>query len=239
MKIVCRFQLNLVLCLVALSSVFCQDATSSLPKDVEISNGMRISFGAIMMILGLMFLFAGKYLIRAVVFVGGAILTGSLALLLFSLIRGDAGLTLGWKLGAVVIALIGGFMGVFFLKLGIMILGGLCGVGITFLIKGTGLIKNSTTLTIIGLVLVIVLGIAAAFASDLIIIVATSFSGAVLFMAGLDFFVKTGFGSFVLNFNFKQSLQVTNGRVTIMLISTLILAVIGFFFQQRLFNRSK
>ncbi|KAJ9081793.1 hypothetical protein DSO57_1010905 [Entomophthora muscae] len=239
MKIVCRFQLNLVLCLAFLSSVFCQDADNGQPKDVELSKGIVISLGTIMMILGLMFLFVGKYFLRVIVFVSGAILAGFLAVSLFRYIRGDVALTLGWKLGAVVAALVGGFLGVFFLRLGIMILGGLCGVGITFLIKGTGLIKNSTTLTIIGLVLVIVLGIAAAFASDLIIIVATSFSGAVLFMVGLDFFVKTGFGSFILNFNFKQPLQVTDGHVIIMLISTLILAVIGFFFQQRVFNSSQ
>ncbi|KAJ9055449.1 hypothetical protein DSO57_1003946 [Entomophthora muscae] len=207
-----------VFALATLSSVLAEPAelTGLTP------NWVPLFLGAILIVVGLMFLFAGKCLIHIIASIAGALLLGGGALYAMQTIQKSTQFTLLSTLVVLIAAITGGLIGMCLVSLSIAILGGFVGICLTKLLTSTGLLPTNVA-WIVGAIVVSGMFILAYFATDFIIIAFTSVSGAFAVMFGLDFYINTGFRGFVSSF----TTSTPDSTVTIMLVSTVILAAIG------------
>ncbi|KAJ9055434.1 hypothetical protein DSO57_1003931 [Entomophthora muscae] len=201
----------------------------------DLSKGSRITLGIVSIIAGLLFLVVGKFLIRVVFALGGGCLFGGLAFYIGRVIEKHQPPSTGLIIGVVVVAIVGGMVGFFLLKVGTILLGALAGVSLAMLIARLDLV-DETAMWIIGACLVIGFCLLAVFLSNIIIVVLTSIIGSFVFMFGVDCFFKKGFGDFVVGFDLS-ALQVPSTEVIIMCSATLLLAVLGFLFQFCIFRK--
>lgn len=243
-------QTLLLIALACLVPVLCQDAssiqrglttvtdgvaTAHATKEAviqtvkDLANATRWSLGAVLVVVGLLFLVIGKFLIRAIFALTGGCLLGGVSFYIGHVIEGRQSPSTGLIIGVVVMVVVGVMLGFFLLKLGTVLLGALAGVCLTMLIARMKLFE-STPAWIIGAILVIGLCVLAYFLSSIILIALTSIIGSFSFMNGVDFYIEKGFSDFVVGFDLKN-LAAPNQDVVIMLVSTAILAALGFLVQ--------
>ncbi|KAI0229712.1 hypothetical protein L0F63_003582 [Massospora cicadina] len=108
--------------------------------------------------------------------------------------------------GIALIAFVGGFLAVWFLKLGVVILGAVLGASVSTIFLSLGLFDAKESSTIIFIVSALAFAALAYLLSDTIIIVATAVTGALIFMVGLDFLTKKGFADYVISIRLGKEL---------------------------------
>ncbi|KAJ9062237.1 hypothetical protein DSO57_1012906 [Entomophthora muscae] len=131
----------------------------------------------------------------------------------------------------VIAAVIGGLIAIFFIKLGIVLLGGFLGASLAMLLIRTRVVQGKELSMGVAAGLVIVCCILAYVFSGLIIILSTSFGGALMFIVGVDFFAQTGFADFVTKYEFINNLNPVDKWIWVMIGSVIFLTILSIFAQ--------
>ncbi|KAJ9082672.1 hypothetical protein DSO57_1002192 [Entomophthora muscae] len=195
----------------------------------DLADGSRITLGIVSLIAGLLFLVVGKFLIRALFALGGACLFGGITFYIGRMIEKHMPPSTKLIIIVLVVAIIGGMIRFYLLKVGTVLLGALAGVSSAMVIASLNLV-NETVMWIIGACLVIGFCLLAIFLSDIILFALTSMIGSFVFMFGVDCFVEKGFGDFAVGFD-VSALNDATTEVIIICGTTVHLAAIGFLFQ--------
>lgn len=188
--------------------------------------------GIVLLGLGALFLFAGRHLVRVVMFCTGALLVGWAGFTLATcvvgkdLVEGKAPILVG---AVAVSGFMGGLLGVLFIKLGAILLGGLLGAGLSILAIRLQLLSGWLACIILSGVLVVVGMVGSYFLTSSLVIVATSFVGALLAVLGIDVFLQAGLVNLVTNLvtNLETNLVTKLRLDAISHISPKILGLVG------------
>ncbi|KAI9145983.1 hypothetical protein BKA69DRAFT_1046658 [Paraphysoderma sedebokerense] len=195
----------------------------------------NIALGIALILFGLLFCFWGKRCFKFVLFLTGAYLFASIALVMLATFEPDSGYSnrSAVYLGVVIAAgFVGGVLLVAFVKFGVFAIGVLGGYALAVWILGigaNGVIKDHTGQIIFVTVIALLTGLITVFLiMDAAIIVLTGFSGAYEVMLGIDLFARTGFKDAMGNFlgNGKMLYSPTPA-IYGMLAGTVLLAIAG------------
>lgn len=225
----------LLLLLSSFLTAFAADASDDFVLN-QISFTNRIVFGVLVIIIGLIFLLSGKSIFKLVLFVSGCIFFFLISFILARFIVGDLNIATRSKqytifIVCAVIGLAGGFVALCIYNVGILIIGALLGLGLANLVLNTGLISNITTRFIITICAVIFFAILTLFFSEIITILACTLVGGVTIMYGVDCFVLTGFGNYLISMKSGSDLESADYKIWLMIVSSIILALFGTLFQ--------
>ncbi|KAJ9085697.1 hypothetical protein DSO57_1011399 [Entomophthora muscae] len=241
-------QARLLLVLVLLCALCMgNDVASELKTSIEhLKNGQlyspqitlnptaRIAIGVGLIVVGAVFMFLGKFLLKVIFFFAGAGLMGGLTYMAADIIvkiPHDDPFPLKVLIPVVITAVIGGLIAIFFIKLGIVLLGGFLGASLAMLLIRTRVVQGKELSMGVAAGLVIVCCILAYVFSGLIIILATSFGGALMFIVGVDFFAQTGFADFVTKYEFINNLNPVDKWIWVMIGSVIFLTILSIFAQ--------
>ncbi|PVU85593.1 hypothetical protein BB559_006928 [Furculomyces boomerangus] len=220
--------------LVVVSAVGIEDASIDIAKNGSLT-ASGITAGVILIVLGTMFLFFGRKLVKITIFFGGFFLFGILFLIVAYRIRapldGENTRAMIYLVVAIVVGLIGGALALWLFKLGLFILGGLGGFALAAYImnwSSTGLFSQNWVRIVFIVAFVIVGGLLVLFFERPAIIISTSIYGSYALFVGIDCFAKTGFKESVASALSKTVNPVKNTlSVYGMLAGTIVLAIIG------------
>lgn len=222
---------HLLVALASLAMTMAQDTAPSTPPS-ESLDAVAIVFAVVCLIVGLIFLLAGKRLLKVIVFLSGAILFSYLTFLAASNVIDFQQASSGQKMAVYIcmgiLGFVGGLLAGCIWQLGLAILGGCFGAVLGSMLIRTNVIPSSAGQT------AVVAGFAVGFAiltfifHNVLYIIATSVVGGFIFMSGVDVFANTGFLGFVDNLGKSGSnLDPVTPKVWAMLASVLVLAFIG------------
>jgi hypothetical protein len=196
---------------------------------------------AILMLVGVIFIFFGKRLIKFLSFIAGFLFFAAVALLIASRIVNFENLEFsqhnGMVGGLLAVGVLGGILSYCVLRLGVMSLGFLTGYSIG------GIILQSTQSLGFGAHLGIMIGfgtvgaILAFFFIDWTILITTSYIGAQTLLVGVDVIVNKRYIDFVkanTNLNYIKCTPILGG----MLGCGFLLTIIGAVFQYKVFTKS-
>ncbi|KXN70345.1 hypothetical protein CONCODRAFT_70744 [Conidiobolus coronatus NRRL 28638] len=201
--------------------------------------------GAIILwIIGLVFVFAGKRIVRFLCFVVGFFFFAFLSLLISGAIVDDERATnaqsIGIIVGAVIVGIIGGLLSWWLYKFGIFIMGFLAGFTIGGLIVQAIQALDDNFWASIGICIGcgIVIGILMLVFMNIMIIITTSFEGSQLFMVGVDLIANKGYATFTEVYQQTFAIRMTPALWG-MLASSLVLTLIGIIFQYKAYPKGR
>ncbi|KAJ9057490.1 hypothetical protein DSO57_1022281 [Entomophthora muscae] len=195
----------------------------------------RVCVSTGLMLVGMTLMFLGNQSLRFVVFLGGAGLCSSLVYYSVCILWPDGeefGLNIYIAIG--VAAVVGGLLGMCYRQLGVVLVGGLLGVGIEMLLIRAGIFQLRENQVTIYVLLVGSMALLAYLFPETILVLASSFIGALLFVLGVDLVACTGFGEIITKYRTTSTFQAPDLEVWIMLLSVCILAAIGILAQLRI-----
>ncbi|KXN70340.1 hypothetical protein CONCODRAFT_78893 [Conidiobolus coronatus NRRL 28638] len=196
------------------------------------------------MLVGLVFVFAGKRVIKFLLFIAGFVFFGILALYISGRIVDLENITQGQRIGiivgSVITGLLGGLLSWCLYKLGIAILGFLAGFNIGGLIVNSISSLDDNYWGRLGIMIGCGLAIAilTLFLMNIMIVVATSFVGAQGFMIGIDFIANKGYVDFVRVTTTLKSFHLTP-VLWAMLGSSIVLTLIGILVQFKSYPKAQ
>ncbi|KAI0244257.1 hypothetical protein L0F63_006060 [Massospora cicadina] len=214
---------------------------SSYDPKIDLPTIPRVTVGIALVVIGVAFMFLGKYLIKAIVFVAGGSLFGVLVYFGAALVVDmpkDQDIPQKVIVAVAIAGIFGGLIAVSFFKLGIILLGGFLGGSAAMMAVRLKLVRGKEFTMGLSVGFVTVSCILAYIFSSIIMILATSFGGALMFMVGIDFFLELGFADFITKYKFIDNLNPPNRDVGLMLGSTVLFCFISIFVQYKLLKKS-
>ncbi|PVU85099.1 hypothetical protein BB559_007215, partial [Furculomyces boomerangus] len=185
--------------LVILNAAGTTSANISIPKIGGLTTGGIIA-GVVLVVLGTIFLFFGKKLIKVTIFLGDFFLVGVVFLVIAYKIRapldGENTRSVTYLVVAIVVGLIGGALTLWLYKTNLLIIGGLGGFAVAAYImswSSTGLFSQIWVRVVFIVASVIVGGLLVLFLERPAIIISTSIYGSYALFVGIDCFARTGF----------------------------------------------
>ncbi|KXN72386.1 hypothetical protein CONCODRAFT_77832 [Conidiobolus coronatus NRRL 28638] len=190
--------------------------------------------GVLCMIIGLLFVFVGKKLIRFLIAFAGAfaffIITITISAFIVDFNSISNNQTIIILVSAGIFAVAGGILSACMWKVGMVLLGFLNGISLGQIVTRAFVAKPWVQVTVMGSV-GLIFAIFTCFAMNLVTIAYTSFFGAHLFITGVDLIANTGYNQF-------STSSITNGEVVSlspgawgMFASVFIISIIGTLFQ--------
>jgi hypothetical protein len=216
-------------------------------QSVDVSGGEpntdagSIIAGVVLMLIGLVFVFAGKRIIKLILFVVGFVFFGALSVWISSLIVDIDNITQGQRIGiivgSVVVGLIGGLLSWCLYQVGVVLLGFLGGFALGGLIlSGVTTLDSYWARFGIMVAIGVVIAIVTLIFMNLMIIITTSFVGSQAFMIGVDAIANKGYTQFAQVTTHLQSVSMT-AVLWAMLGSSIALALIGIIFQYKAYPK--
>ncbi|PWA01190.1 hypothetical protein BB558_002722 [Smittium angustum] len=231
---------------VIVSAAGIDDASIDITNNGGIS-ASGITAGVILIVLGTIFLFFGRKLIKITIFFGGFFFVGILFLTIAYVIRapldGENTRAIIYLVVAIAVGLIGGAFALWLYKLGLFILGCLGGFALAAYImnwSSSGLFSQNWVRIVFIVVFVIIGGLLVIFFERPVTIISTSIYGSYALFVGIDCFAKTGFKESIASVLSKTTNPVKNtATIYGMLAGTIVLAIIGASFQFMVFKLKK
>ncbi|KXN64570.1 hypothetical protein CONCODRAFT_14281 [Conidiobolus coronatus NRRL 28638] len=190
--------------------------------------------GVLFMVIGLLFVFVGKRLIRFLLAIAGAFTFFSLVIVISAFIVDFNNIsntqTIIILVAGGVFAVAGGILAACLWKVGMVILGFLNGATLGQIICSFFVAKPWVQLVIMGSV-GLAFSIFTCFAMRFVTIAYTSFLGAHLFITGVDFIANTGYNQFSAASISKDQIRSLSGSAWAMLASVFVITIIGILFQ--------
>ncbi|PVU85966.1 hypothetical protein BB559_006727, partial [Furculomyces boomerangus] len=232
--------------LVIVNAAGTTSANISIPQSGGLTTGGIIA-GVVLVVLGTIFLFFGKKLIKVTIFLGGFFLVGVVFLVIAYKIRapldGENTRELIYLVVAIVLGLIGGTLALWLYKTNLLIIGGLGGFAVAAYImswSSTGLFSQIWVRVVFIVAFVIVGGLLVVYLKRPAIIISTSSYGPYSLFVGIDFFAKTGYKECITNILSEAKSPVKNTTaIYVMLVGAIIFAVIGAIIQFKTTSNSK
>ncbi|PWA00756.1 hypothetical protein BB558_003222 [Smittium angustum] len=220
--------------LVIVSAAGIDDTNINIAKNGSLT-ASGITAGIILIVLGTMFLFFGRKLIKITIFFGGFFLFGIVFLVIAYKIRapldGENVRAIIYLAIAIVVGLIGGALTLWLYKLGLFILGGLGGFALAAYImnwSSIGLFNQNWARIVFICAFVIIGGLLVLFFERPVTIISTSIYGSYALFVGIDCFARTGFKESIASVLSKTTNPVKNtAAIYGMLAGTIVLAIIG------------
>lgn len=230
--------LDLALQFLLLSLVSAQTTGEARQSVSNAFSGQSVVSGIILIIVGLMLLFAGYRLLRPTLFIAGMAIFTVLGYILLTRLEPAGGYQnheTVLLLGSLAIGLIGGFLAFFLFSVGLSLLGALGGGSLAMFLlswRSQGLITSETGRAIFIAVFAVLGAIAMHFLQKPAVIVASSFGGSYLLFTGIDVFTKTGFNAALRLFlSGDLALDVSgftaDGPLYGLLVGVLVVALVG------------
>ncbi|PVZ97050.1 hypothetical protein BB558_007018 [Smittium angustum] len=206
-----------------------------------------ITAGVILMILGTIFLFYGRKLVKITIFFGGFFFLSIFCLVLTYWIRaplnGENTRALIYVVLSIVLGLLGGALALWLYKINLLIIGVLGGFSLAVYImnwSSTGFFSNNWAKIIFIIAFMIVGGLLVVFLERPAIIGSTSTYGSYSIFVGIDCFTRTGFKESIISVFRKTTNPVKNTPSMYgMLVGTIIFAIIGATIQFKITSKSK
>ncbi|OMJ21069.1 hypothetical protein AYI70_g3698 [Smittium culicis] len=220
-------------------------ADSSGSDVIEFSKGTitasGIVPGIILLIIGIMFTFFGRKLVKAMIFLAGFCFVGIIVLYVEYKIRapndGENTRAIIYFIVAMLCGVLGGVLCLFLYRVGVFLIGVLGGFALANFIltfSATGVFNQNYARIIFIVVFCIIGGVLTLFMERPAIIASSSVYGSYITFVGIDCFAKTGFKeSILLIAQGYQSIKGRSSSVYGMLAGTVILAIIGMIVQFR------
>jgi hypothetical protein len=207
------------------------------------TGGAAIATCIILMIVGLVFLFAGKKIIKIIIALHGFILFAGLTFIIASAIthnfentsRGGA---IGVIVAAVIIGVLGAMLSWCLYKVGVFLLGAAVGALIgNIIVQFFNQPPLWLHLTIV-IILALIMGCLTIFFLKLFIILTTSWQGANYFMIGVDTVANKGFAELTKSLADGNN-RTWTGSLIAMVVSTFLIALLGALVQFKVFGTSE
>jgi len=215
------------------TAVFADDSSPSTPQLTTAS----IIIGIILLIVGLVFTFSGKRILKFIIFLAGALLFAYLTFLsanaIIDLSTATDSQWIGIYCAMGILGLVGGLLATCVWQLGLMILGGAMGVSLGSMLIRTNIISSHTAQLVLLICFAVVFAILTFIFSNVFVIISTSIFGAFVFMSGVDCFAQKGFDNIISNIGKPGVTEPISGSVWAMLVSVLAIAIIGIIVQFR------
>ncbi|KAJ1963220.1 hypothetical protein IWQ62_003286 [Dispira parvispora] len=197
---------------------------------------IQIAVGVIMLVIGILFTFAGNRLLRAIMFTTGFVVLGMGVLLLCIRIRApgsSTGLIIAYLVISIVFGIAGGVLFAMVWWLGLAGVGALGGIALSTLIlsfKDGGLIRSpiGRGFFIAGIAVLMILLIF--LFERVIVILSTAFFGSLAAFVGLDCFIKVGYRFLLyllLTAKTNRLMYEVNGKIYGMIGGMLGMTVLG------------
>ncbi|KXN70341.1 hypothetical protein CONCODRAFT_78894 [Conidiobolus coronatus NRRL 28638] len=222
-----------------ISGVTAQDYSFQENGGAPNTDAASIIIGIIAMVLGLIFVFAGKRVIKFLLFISGCIFFAGLTIIISGKIVDLNNITSTQRIIIIVftvlIGLLGGLLSWYLYKLGIAIIGFLAGFNIGGLIVNGISSLDDNYWGRLGIMVAcgLVIAILTLFLMNIMIVVATAFVGSQGFMIGIDFIANKGYVNFVKVTSSLKSFKLTP-TLWAMLGSSIVLTLIGTLVQFKL-----
>lgn len=200
----------------------------------------QVILGIILIVTGLLFVIAGKILIRVVAAVSVAVAFWVSGYAISMLVAGkDHPVSTVALVLCGIAALLGGIVGLFLFKAAIVVVGALTGLLASVFLFGTVLasVKSAAVVYIVAAIMTVCFGVATFFAFNYLLVTFTAFLGSLSFMMGVDIFTKTGLNAYLFSLRSASEVVVPNSRIIAMLVSILVLAAIGIIVQVKFFSK--
>ncbi|PVU94386.1 hypothetical protein BB561_002581 [Smittium simulii] len=233
-------QKQLLLCLFSLAAALAQTDDTKIKFNengsIEASGAVA---GAVLIVVGLLFTFFGRKLIKVIIFLSGWAFVAALSLTVMYKVRAPTDTeekrALIYLICSMALGLIGGIVAVALYKVGLFLVGALGGFAIGSYIltwSSVGIFKEKWAQITFVCVLALLAGIIILVIEKPVVIMLTSLQGSYSFFVGVDCFTKTGFKDAMVSvFSDLNRIDDINKKIYIMLGGTALFALIGIIVQ--------
>jgi hypothetical protein len=193
----------------------------------------------VLMLISLTFVFAGKCVIKLILFIVGFIFFGLLSVWIASLIVNFGNISdsqmIGIILGSIIAGVIGGGLSFCLYQLGVVILGFIGGFALATLIL-SGVTSLNSYWASLGIIIAVgvIVGVITFIFKNLMIVITTSFIGSQALMIGVDAIANKGYSQFAQITPELQTVTMTPVLWS-MLGSSIAITIVGIVFQYKVY----